>query len=203
MCGGVFVDRPPREHAANACTDMYRCGDGRWFMLTMLNEERQFAPLLGALERSDLLDDPRFATLPARRENSRALTTIFDDAFAARDLAEWRVRLDRAGITFGIVGTLDDMLDDPQMRTIEALVPFADDDLLTVSSAFQIAGERKVRPRRSPEVGQHSDEVLREAGYSPDEIARLREPEGAGLVGVAGWAKPAGRWLPAAARTGQ
>jgi crotonobetainyl-CoA:carnitine CoA-transferase CaiB-like acyl-CoA transferase len=67
------------------------------------------------------------------------------------------------------------MLHDPQMRTIEALVPFADDDdLLTVSSAFQIAGERKVRPRRGPEVGQHSDEVLREAGYSPDEIARLR-----------------------------
>ena len=174
LCGGVFVDRPPREHAANACTNMYRCRDGRWFMLTMLNEERQFSPLLGALERGDLLDDPRFATLPARRENSRVLTAIFDEAFASRDLADWRVRLDKAGITFGIVGTLDDMLQDSQMREIEAIVPFVDDDLLTISSAFQIAGERKVQPRRSPEVGQHSDEVLREAGYSPDEIACLR-----------------------------
>ncbi len=175
LCGAHVAGRPPREESANACTNLYRCRDDRWFMLTMLNEERQFEPLLGALERTDLLDDPRFSTLPARRQNARALTTLFDATFAGRDLAEWRVRLDAAGITFGIVGTLDDMLADRQMRETEVLVPFADDpEMLTVSSVFHIAGETKVPPRRGGEVGEHSEEVLREAGYPAEEIGRLR-----------------------------
>jgi len=174
LCGATFFDRPPREASTNACTNMYRCRDGRWFILSVLNEERQIAPLLDALDLGDLLDDPRFATLEQRRGNARDLTAIFDKAFATRELAEWRVRLDQAGITFGIVGTLDDMLEDRQMHEIGALVPFADADLLTVSSAFQIDGETKTEPRRGPDVGQHSVDVLREAGLSEPEIERLR-----------------------------
>jgi formyl-CoA transferase len=60
------------------------------------------------------------------------------------------------------------------MRAIGALVPFADGETLTVSSPFHIDGETKVAPRRAPVVGQHSEAVLREAGYSADEIGRLR-----------------------------
>ncbi len=79
-----------------------------------------------------------------------------------------------AGVTFGVVGTLDDIDTDRQMRAIEALVPFAGEDQLTVSSPFQIEGERKRSPRPAPSIGQHSDEVLRDAGYGEAEIARLR-----------------------------
>ena len=60
------------------------------------------------------------------------------------------------------------------MHAIGALVPFTDSATLTVSSPFHIDGEAKVPPRRAPEVGQHSEVVLREAGYSADEIGRLR-----------------------------
>ncbi|MGA3398732.1 MAG: CoA transferase, partial [Acetobacteraceae bacterium] len=56
-----------------------------------------------------------------------------------------------------------------------ALVPFADGEALTVSSPFQLDGEAKVAPRRAPSLGQHSEAVLREAGYAPDEIGRLRK----------------------------
>ncbi len=175
LCGAHVVSRPPREDSANACANIYRCGDERWFMLTMLNEERQFAPLLRAIDRVDLLDDPRFATGAARRDNARALTAIFDKTFATRTLAEWRTRLDAGGITFGIVGTLDDMLVDEQMREVGVLVPFEGEELLTVSSAFHLSGEHKVAPRRGGAVGQHSEEVLREAGYDAAEVARLRQ----------------------------
>jgi len=61
------------------------------------------------------------------------------------------------------------------MRANGALVPFADTEGLTVSSPFQLAGETKVAPRLAPAVGQHSEELLREAGYSADEIGQLRE----------------------------
>jgi len=69
---------------------------------------------------------------------------------------------------------LDDVPDDEQMRANGALVPFASGDGLTVSSPFQLADETKVVPRAAPAVGQHSEELLREAGYSADEISLLR-----------------------------
>jgi len=54
------------------------------------------------------------------------------------------------------------------------LVPFEDDGILTVNSPIWIAGQEKVRPRRAPKIGEHSDEVLRAAQYSEAEIAALR-----------------------------
>jgi crotonobetainyl-CoA:carnitine CoA-transferase CaiB-like acyl-CoA transferase len=174
LCGARMIPRPPRDQLPNACTNMYRCGDGRWLTLSLLNEVRQFLPLLDALERRDILEDPRFSTLEMRRENSRQLIAVFDHIFASRDLAEWRQRLDQAGITFGVTGTLEDISDDAQMREVEALVPFADGAMMTVNSPFSIDGLEKVKPRAAPTVGQHSEEILREAGYSDAEIQQLR-----------------------------
>ena len=159
----------------NACTSLYRCADGRWFILTLLNEERQYLPLLNLIGRPELAGDARFATQAARRANAPALIAAFDAAFAAQPLAHWRAALDAAGITFGLIGTLDDIAEDAQMRVAEALVPFAGEDALTVSSPFLIDGEIKTQPRRAPQLGQHNEDILREAGYSDAEIARLRQ----------------------------
>jgi formyl-CoA transferase len=98
-----------------------------------------------------------------------------DAVFATRDMAEWRKILDGVGVTFGVVGRIDDVAHDAQMQAIGAIVPFADGKTLTVSSPFHLEGETKVAPRYAPAVGQHSDDVLRDAGYSADEIGRLRK----------------------------
>lgn len=174
------LPRPKREEGTNACTCMYRCADGRWLSMAMLNEERQFPALLAVLGLPALLSDPRFADKVTRRANAPALIAIFDQAFATRPFPEWRPLLDAAGITFGPIGTLSDMLEDEQMRAAGALVPFAGEARLTVSSPFALDGEQKVPPRRAPALGQHSGEVLRDAGYSAADIDRLR---GLGVVG--------------------
>jgi crotonobetainyl-CoA:carnitine CoA-transferase CaiB-like acyl-CoA transferase len=69
---------------------------------------------------------------------------------------------------------MDEIADDPQMLASEALVPFADDSSLTVNSPIWIEGQEKVRPRPEPAVGEHSEEVLREIGYTEAEIEALR-----------------------------
>ena len=110
----------------------------------------------------------------ARRANHKALTAILDEVFAKRDLGEWRPILEKAGVTFGPVCSVDEAADDAQAREIGALVPFADGKGLTVSSPFHLDDATKIAPVRAPAVGQHSEQVLREAGYSAEEIARLK-----------------------------
>ena len=102
------------------------------------------------------------------------MVAVLDEVFAQRELADWRTILSAAGVTFGAVHAVNEASGDAQFQKIGALVPFADGKELTVSSPFHLDGETKVSPRRAPSVGQHTEEVLREAGYSADDIGRLR-----------------------------
>jgi len=98
-----------------------------------------------------------------------------DDLFAQFDLAYLRKTLDAAGITFGFVGTIDEALHDPQMRAAGAIVPTADGKAEIVSSPFQVEGAPKTAPGPAPAIGEHTDEVLREYGFSDAEIFAMRE----------------------------
>ena len=174
LCDAKFQERPPRERALNAVTNHYRCRDGRWMILSLLNEDRQWPTLARCLGREDLVTDLRFATKVDRHARSLELIKIFDQIFATRDLAEWRKLLDGNGLVFGVVGILDDLPTDRQMTENDVLVPFEGDTMLTVNSPIWVGGSTKVSPRLPPEIGQHSDEILRGAGYSESDIKQLR-----------------------------
>jgi formyl-CoA transferase len=180
LCGAKFSERRPREHALNAVTNHYKCRDGRWIILSLLNEDRQWPALTRCLGREDLISDARFSTKPDRHARSLELIKLFDEIFATRDLAEWRKRLDGNGLVFGVVGILDDIPTDRQMIDNDVLVPFEGDSMLTVNSPIWVDGSQKTAPRRPPHVGEHSDEVLREAGYDEAAIRQLRN---SGAVG--------------------
>jgi formyl-CoA transferase len=176
LCGVPAAPRLPREKVSNAFVNSYRCRDGRWFNMMILNEDKRFGPLLATMGREELARDPRFATRDDRRSNAAALIAIFDREFAAHDLAEWRRRLDAADITFDVINTMDDLLNDVQMQAIGALVPFAHNpDMLTINSPFALDDVEKTPPGRAPGLGEHSEEVLREAGFDTAEIKQLRE----------------------------
>ncbi len=180
LSGEHVAHRPPRVETPSALANHYRCRDGRWFLMALHNEARQLPGFLKAIGAEPLAQDPRFATKDARRANHEALTAILDGVFAQRDLADWRPLLEAAGVTFGAVFSVNEAADDAQAREIGALVPFADGKGLTVSSPFHLDDATKIAPVRAPDVGQHSQQVLREAGYSAREIARL---EGLGILG--------------------
>ena len=166
--------RAPRAQAPNPLANHYRCRDGRWFIMALFNERRQLRGFLAAIGCTHLVEDERFATSAARKQNAGALVAILDEVFAQRDLADWRTILHAAGVTFGGVHSVDETSSDAQFQQVGALVPFADGKGLTVSSPFHLDGETKVAPRRAPSVGQHTDELLQEAGYSTGDIGRLR-----------------------------
>jgi crotonobetainyl-CoA:carnitine CoA-transferase CaiB-like acyl-CoA transferase len=174
LCGAKFGERRPRERALNAVINHYQCKDGRWLILSLLNEDRQWSTLARCLGREDLITDARFVTKPDRHARSLELIKIFDETFAGKTLAEWRAILDGNGLVFGVVGILDDIPNDQQMLDNDVLVPFEDDTMLTVNSPIWVDGARKVQPRHPPGIGEHSDEILREAGYDEAAIRQLR-----------------------------
>jgi formyl-CoA transferase len=174
LCGARFAKRRPREQALNAVTNHYKCRDGRWIILSLLNEDRQWPTLARCMGREDLITDQRFTTKAGRHSRSLELIKLFDEIFATKDLAEWRKILDGNGLVFGVVGILDDIPHDKQMIENEVLVPFENDTMLTVNSPIFIDGARKVQPRKPPGLGEHSDQILREAGYDEASIRKLR-----------------------------
>ena len=176
LCGARTPTRPAREDAASALANLYRCRDGRWFLMTITGAELHWDAFARCIERADLITDPRFATVATRRTNVRALVAILDEVFATKDWAEWRRILETSGIVFGVVATLDDILTDEQMVKSGALVPIDDPRAgaaLTVSSPIAIEGQEKVPPTLAPAIGQHTVAVLRAAGFAEAEIERL------------------------------
>jgi crotonobetainyl-CoA:carnitine CoA-transferase CaiB-like acyl-CoA transferase len=175
LCGASFTPRPPREQGFSALGCYYRCRDGRWLLLSIVNEARDWPLFAACVGRADLIDDPRFARQADRYARSAELIALFDAAFATRDRDDWRQRLDEAGIIFECVAEMSDLPHDQQAKDAGVLVPFDDGEMLTIDSPFFIGGAPKARPRKAPALGEHSDQVLRDAGYDDAAIAKLRD----------------------------
>jgi crotonobetainyl-CoA:carnitine CoA-transferase CaiB-like acyl-CoA transferase len=179
LSGARFTDRPPRDKASSALTNHYRCKDGRWFMLSIsiAQETKGFARFAEILGRSELGHDPHFATRTARHKHHLELIAALDAAFATRDAKEWQKLLEAEGFAVSLVARTSDVAEDPQMLATEVLVPMpgAGGKEMTVNSPFWVVGSEKIKPRRAPEVGEHSDEILRAGGYDQAEIERLRK----------------------------
>ncbi|MBI1845944.1 MAG: CoA transferase [Candidatus Rokubacteria bacterium] len=178
LAGATFAERRPREQGRNALTTTYRCRDDRWFVLSLMSEDKTWPAFTRAIERPDLLTDPRFARTPERRANAPALIALLDEVFAQRDWDDWRARLDAQGLTFGAIARLQDVTRDPQMASA-GVFPAVDDagvpGLRTVASPISVAGATKATPRRAPRLGEHTHDILKSLGYDDTAIRSLRQ----------------------------
>ena len=147
--------------------EFYATADDRRFILAIVNAAREWPLLAGAVGRPDWLDDPRFASPAARFENAAVLVKALDDIFIAQPWDHWDAVLGQAGVTYGVVGEINDHLYDLQIEANGLLPAFVDGDgLRTLDSPFQVAGEEKLQPRMAPGIGQDTDRILRELGLS-------------------------------------
>jgi crotonobetainyl-CoA:carnitine CoA-transferase CaiB-like acyl-CoA transferase len=174
LCEAKFYEPHDRKNPANAALNVYKAADGIWFVLIVTSEK--IAAVAEAIGRPDLLTDPRFS--PANlKTNMPQLTTILDDVFGAQPMSHWYDVFNGVHVTFGAVRGPQDVIDDPQLRANEIVVPLdgAGGKLTsTISSPIQMQGVAKVRAKRAPEIGEHNQEILEQLGFDTNAIEGLR-----------------------------
>ncbi|MFD8818363.1 CoA transferase, partial [Streptomyces sp. NPDC059627] len=180
LVGGKAPRPVDRTDPPNALANAYRTADDRWLLLAFANEDKQVPLFLQAIGRPEAAENPRYADSQSRRAHAGEIAGLLDKTFAARPLAEWRQVLDAAGLTYGVAQTIEEFAHDPQLVANGILVPIDDggtDPHLTVDSPVRLDQEPKVRPRPAPDLGEHTDSVLRDLGFDTAGIEELHKAE--------------------------
>src|SRR5258708_14123682 len=175
LCDARFFPLHDRKNPPNALFNVYQTSDGDWLLIVV--QSKDWPLLATGIGRPDLPSDGRFADDATRAANSAPLTGVLDDVFASQPLAQWREALDRVRITYGIVRAPSEVINDPQLLANGIIVPLQGVGgrlKCTVSSPLQVRDVPKVPARRAPDLGEHNEEVLKQLGFTGEEIDDLR-----------------------------
>jgi crotonobetainyl-CoA:carnitine CoA-transferase CaiB-like acyl-CoA transferase len=191
LLSGIVPQRVPRPSAL-PFWNTYAGGDGRHFVIGIL-QNRNWPEICDAIGRPELVEDERFAKYTSRvGAHAKQLIALLDEAFAQRPAQEWVDALCRRGVFAALVQDYSEVVRDPQVLANEYIVHVERPDgppVGMVTTPIQFTETPTTIDRLAPELGQHTEEVLLEAGYSWEEIEALRnegaigprhEAEGAG-----------------------
>jgi len=152
----------------------FRAGQG--FIVLAVLTEKQFAGLMRTIGRADALDDPRFKDWAARTDNEPALRQVIEGALATDDPKTWEAKLTAADVPCACIWKIDEIVEHPQLehRDVLQMVDSRFGPMKLVGSGFRLAHGSPSIDRAPPTLGEHTDEILGEAGYTPADIERLR-----------------------------
>ena len=177
---GKEFPRNTRDDAFNPLWNHYKCADGLWICLGMLQTDRYWKDFCVTLGIPELIGDPRFDSIKSRGKNHRELVAMLDKVFLTRPRAEWMKALKEGGdFIYTIVNTINDLPDDPQVIANQYIVDYEHETF----GKTQLVGVPVIltktpgNPRgRAPELGENTEILLTDMlGYSWEDVAKLRE----------------------------
>jgi crotonobetainyl-CoA:carnitine CoA-transferase CaiB-like acyl-CoA transferase len=171
---GHPTERLPRSsHPSAVPVQLFRTGDGWIFVMCMT--EKFWQGLVAEIGRADLASDPRFATPADRRQNRDELTRVLDEEFSRGTTRQWLDRL-QGLLPAAPVYDLPQALDNPYAHAVgmvRSLPHPARPDFRVLANPIKLDGER-LPARPAPGLGEHTEDLLHEVGYSDAEIEALR-----------------------------
>jgi formyl-CoA transferase len=178
FAGGSFEGFRASRAAPAFIRNLYETKDLRWLQFTMVRTEEEFSHLFQAVGLGGLLDDERFATASDRAANTPLLVRLFQDLIKEKTSDEWLEIFHREGVNANRMEIIEELMSNEQVHVNQMVVPPADDAINmphVIDHPINVDGLRQVGPRKAPDLGEHSEEILTDLGFSTVQIATLRE----------------------------
>jgi len=176
-----LIDReiPPQagnDHPTGIPTGVFTTADGH--INIAASGQTMYRRLCTAIGAPELIDDPRFKTLADRSKNRKAMNAELDRVLAKKPSAEWIEVLNRAGVPSGPILNVKEVFENEQIRHLGMAQPVRHPDrgeMLVQGLPATLSRTPGAIRRAAPTHGEHTDEILRELGYTTEEIAALRK----------------------------
>ena len=166
----------PSVAARHFTRELYETADNRFLQFTMVRSDQEIAAFFDVLEATHLLQDPRFNSRRARVASGGALAHELRPLLGRHDADHWISVFNRAAVPVSLVGTLADLIQDPQLKT-NNIIKTPEEDVGTqwvINHPLNIDGLPIQGVKKAPGIGEHTDEILHDLGYRDDEIENLR-----------------------------
>jgi crotonobetainyl-CoA:carnitine CoA-transferase CaiB-like acyl-CoA transferase len=172
------VERVPRKDVGNPLFNFYETADGRWVQLVMIESERFWDGFCSALDIREFANDPRFDTHVNRIQHSKQLVDIIENQFASYNFEHWAATLDQYGCMWAPVQTLNQVVADPQVRAngyTTTLTHAEEGDFEILTAPIKYDRTPGAPTTVAPELGQDTELILLDLGYTWDDLAILKE----------------------------
>jgi crotonobetainyl-CoA:carnitine CoA-transferase CaiB-like acyl-CoA transferase len=175
LVDGKVPGQAGNDHPYSTPMGVFESADG--FVNLGVGGDGQWRSLCRVIGRPELADEPDYATVDARFRNRPKLRGILEPVFRSRTSAEWIAALREANVPAGPIYRMDEVFDDPQVRSLGIAEPCPH----PVRGEVRLVGQPVVLSRTpaairepAPDAGSHTDEILAEIGVAGDEVTRLR-----------------------------
>ena len=186
MVSTQYGDEYPktRLNPGSPVMDTFKSADDKWFYMSILEPDRYNDALMKELGRNDLVGDPRYCPAVAAKAHSSELVEILSAEFAKHTMDEIAAMFARADIAYDRVQHIKEVLDDPQALENMYIIPVENRDgtvtkqpmtpiRFATTEPARIEDIAPTMERQAPLVGEHSAEILKEHGYTDEDIQKL------------------------------